>query len=167
MAPDVPPETHPHFLWDFSFPKSVFIWFNRLSMSDSWLARQEEPEGRKGQSSEPWRLALVILCSAPSLTRGTWHVWRRLRRAAPALRLIQPPVGVAPRAQTYPLTTSSMCGRSQTAAALNMKMETGNKSVSVWSISFYARGRAVKGRNNASLEINMLHHSILNHVFVF
>lgn len=94
-----------------------------LSMSDLWLALQKEPEGRKVK--EPWRLALVILYSAPSLTQGTWHGWKR---AVPALPLIQLPAEVPPQGQPLPLTTSSTCGRSQTALAQNMRMETGNKA---------------------------------------
>lgn len=109
----------------------LLVWFrNRLSMADPWLALHQEPEGRKvrDQRSEPWKPALLILCSAPSLTQGTWHVWKRWRRTALAHLLIQHPAGGAPQGQTLAPTMSSMSGRSQTAAAQNMRTETGNKT---------------------------------------
>lgn len=68
-----------------------------------------------------------MLCSAPSLTQGTWHVWRRWRKAMPALPQTQLPVGVGPRGRTLAPITSSTCGRSLTAGEQNTRMETGKK----------------------------------------
>lgn len=88
-----------------------------------------EKKSERGQSSEPWRLALGILCLAPSLTQGTWHVWRRWRRATPAFLLTHLLVEAPPLGQASPLIMSSMCGRSQTVPAQSTRTETGNQNL--------------------------------------
>lgn len=87
-----------------------------------WLVHQQETEGRKLQ--EPWKPALVVLCSAPSLTQGTWQEWKRWR-TAPFLLLILVPVAVAPQGQMLAQTTSSMCGHNLTVVAQSTRTATG------------------------------------------
>lgn len=87
-----------------------------------WLVHQQESEGRKLQ--EPWKSALVILCSAPSLTQGTWQEWKRWR-TAPSLLLILVQVAVVPQGRTLAQTTSSMCGHNLTVVAQSTRTATG------------------------------------------
>lgn len=103
---------------------ALFVWFctGCLHQTSDWDFT-ETPEGRQ-VNLEPWKNALVTLCSAPSLTLGIWPELQRWRKTPPALRRI--PLPMAPQGQTFAPTTSSTCGLSQTAAARNMRMETGN-----------------------------------------